>query len=464
MLSQIKVNDIEVTSVDSSIQVYSDNLIISGAVADNIYRIDDELTTTIHQYNGTDADLDVCDSSGYVLCRFENGEIETKNFNSALTVNYTDDDSKANLNIGDEEGYVICQFSDGHIKTKNFDSRNITVNKAARPLNGIENFTVKVNYQNTYCEIGISENELIDSSVYEYDDYCVVGIPENYSSSGTPVRLIIHCGGTGERIFSSTNPITSHFHGWEYFLAKGYAVLDCNGISDSYISTIRNGGSRNHFGCKYLLQSYKKAYDYVIDKYNIASDGCFVAGISMGGLSSFMIVQSGLFPVLAQAGFCPCIDLFKQNFLNPWSDNTSKTAIDYGFDFKQEGETNAQWFIRNIDKTIGWNSMMKNVVGDASDVNDYFDGAAEEAAYEKLNKPYPCPLKIWHCKNDSTVTYRYSKYIVTMIRNAGCYAELHSFDTGGHGGGWLTGSVQDGSLTTSINFYEAIKFFERFSK
>ena len=278
------------------------------------------------------------------------------------------------------------------------------------------------------------------------------------------MRLIIHCGGTGERISASTNPVVSNFHGWRYFLNKGYAVLDCNGIADDYITNIRNGGSRNHFGCKYLLQSYKKAYDYIIDKYNIATDGCYVTGISMGGLSSFMIVQSGLFPVLAQAGFCPCIDLFKQNFLKPWNDNASKTPIDYGFDEKQNGETDTQWYIRNIDKTIGWNNMMKNVVGDISDVNDYFDGASEEAAYAKLSKSYPCPLKIWHCKDDGTVTYRYSKYIVMMIRNAGCYAELHSFDTGSHGGGWTYGSVQDGDFTTTVPFYEAIKFFERFSK
>ena len=97
---------------------------------------------------------------------------------------------------------------------------------------------------------------------------------------------------------------------------------------------------------------------------------------------------------------------------------------------------------------------------------DFYPGGiipeAEANAYNSMAKIYPCPLKIWHCMDDTTVLYRYSQFMVNMIKNGGGIADLTTYETGGHLGGWTHGEVVDEGVTTTEPFYEAIKFFKSF--
>lgn len=79
----------------------------------------------IRVVEGTTPDLDITDEYGYVLARFKDGQLETKEFASAdvSQLKYQSDGSDADLNIADLSGNVIVQFKDGHIATKNFNSR-----------------------------------------------------------------------------------------------------------------------------------------------------------------------------------------------------------------------------------------------------------------------------------------------------------------------------------------------------
>ena len=131
------------------------------------------------------SNLDIADDNGYVLARFAEGHIETKNFDSryigkmdenmgmgeydefdalfpysigdiviyngllykfvaehtgewdSLDVEQTniinevktdvmvDDNDGASLDFSDEEGFVVARFNNGHVKTKNFDSEDV---------------------------------------------------------------------------------------------------------------------------------------------------------------------------------------------------------------------------------------------------------------------------------------------------------------------------------------------------
>lgn len=66
-------------------------------------------------------DFAIKDESGFIITRFRNGDIMTKNFDSAKTAQSTDSDY--DFAIQDENGKVIFALSGGHIKTKYFDSR-----------------------------------------------------------------------------------------------------------------------------------------------------------------------------------------------------------------------------------------------------------------------------------------------------------------------------------------------------
>ena len=79
-------------------------------------------------------DLDITDSNGNVIVRFEDGHIKTKEFDSSNiepapvesgNVEARVADTNVDLDITDSNGNVIVRFANGHIQTKEFDSSNI---------------------------------------------------------------------------------------------------------------------------------------------------------------------------------------------------------------------------------------------------------------------------------------------------------------------------------------------------
>ena len=95
------------------------------AVGDHIDTLK-SVTPKISTPEETDADLYICDSDGNVLAKFEDGGIQTKNFDSAESPKtLTPEETAADLYICDAQGNVIAKFEDGHIVTKNFNSTSI---------------------------------------------------------------------------------------------------------------------------------------------------------------------------------------------------------------------------------------------------------------------------------------------------------------------------------------------------
>ena len=338
---------------------------------------------------------------------------------------------------------------------------------AARPEKGYENFSVSVNY---YREDNTGTSISVQDGNRPYSDYGVIALPESYTTDASaPTRLIILCQGTGERTGVATNPLGNH--GWEYLLAKGYAVMDMNGMSEQWGASQGFPVKNQHYCNKYLIQSYKKGYDYVIKKYNLRKE-VFVMGISMGGGASMLLTQSGLIPVIAQANFCPAISVYKQNYMNPWGGvNQQKTiAGQWGFDDWKTETPSQEYFLQNIDKIKGYDNLLTNTFGSTKEAaNNNYGNDAEREAYLALSKYFPVPIKIWHCADDNTVLYRYSEFFVGMIRNADGKAWLRTMATGGHVGGWNNGKgtvrdtdINGNTVTTSVPFYEAVTFIQKY--
>ena len=71
-------------------------------------------------------DLDISDESGHVLMRLADGEVKTKEFDSAKAAKMQNSiDSSADMDFVDPAGNVVLRVQDGHIQTKKFNSRNI---------------------------------------------------------------------------------------------------------------------------------------------------------------------------------------------------------------------------------------------------------------------------------------------------------------------------------------------------
>ena len=113
-----------------------------GVMEVDLNRLDKEINNRpVDVGTSNNADFSISDAAGNVICKFEDGHIKTKRFDSKENYSKREIDSLIegiggnsqldilNLNgldfaISDAAGNVVLKISGGHIKTKNFDSRD----------------------------------------------------------------------------------------------------------------------------------------------------------------------------------------------------------------------------------------------------------------------------------------------------------------------------------------------------
>ncbi len=234
-----------------------------------------------------------------------------------------------------------------------------------------------------------------------YQDNGFLMLPDSYSQTGTPTRLVINCHGAGGTVTTDDSQV-EHQILTGYLLANGYAVMDVNGLPDRYADEF-GIDIRNNIGSPTATDSYVTAYHYCIEHFNILPD-VFVHGGSMGGISSTNLVLSGRIPVIAQTGFCPVLDTYNEIFLHPWSGGLPKTAL--GLLYSLDRDADGEWIYQE-EKVLGCNPM----------------------ASEKV---HPCPLFFCHCANDPTVNPQVTESYIARAKAQGIEAELLILPDGGH--------------------------------
>ena len=236
-----------------------------------------------------------------------------------------------------------------------------------------------------------------------YEDNGFIILPDTYSETGTPTRLVINCHGAGGTVTTNDSQV-EHQELTKYLVANGYAVMDVNGLPEKYAE--ENGiDIRNNIGSPIAMRSYVKAYHYCMANFNLYPD-VFVHGGSMGGISSTNLVLSGQIPVIAHSAFCPVLDTYNQIYLHPWSDGLPRTALGkiYSLDKDDSGE-----YVYDESKISGYNP-----------------------AENKKAECYPVPVKFWHCIDDEVVNYEATKKFVEKIKSCGGAAHLRTLPYGGH--------------------------------
>ena len=259
-------------------------------------------------------------------------------------------------------------------------------------------------------KIGVNCADFYDKGDEElYEDCGMIALPDGYSDTGAPTRLVINCHGAGGTVSTDDSQVEQQLL-TKYLLANGYAVMDVNGLPLEYAEE-RGIDIRNNIGSPIALESYIKAYHFCMDRFHLKRD-VFVHGASMGGISSTNLVLSGSIPVIAQSGLCPVLDTYAQIFLHPWSEGLPKVALQkfYHLDTDEGGEV-----VYDAEKIAGFNPMGRCIpIGD------------------KEYLPYPVPLKFWQCEDDEIVCIDSTKRFVRAIKNAGGIADLCTFPEGGH--------------------------------
>lgn len=99
--------------------------VLDGKITELGQEIDSKIDK-LPQIGDSASDLDIADESANIIARFKNGEIKTKNFDSAKSIRTEDTDFDVeNLSIADNNGKVVFQVKNGYPKTKNFDGEQI---------------------------------------------------------------------------------------------------------------------------------------------------------------------------------------------------------------------------------------------------------------------------------------------------------------------------------------------------
>jgi len=343
-------------------------------------------------------------------------------------------------------------------------------NYEERPVTGIEKFQVTVNGNYPYYD---NETTAVSDTTSAHVDDAVIALPAGYLKNGNPTRMVIYCHGAGSPVNSSTNNLGTNTVA--YLLAKGYAVLDVNGLPADIWESGEPDSKCAGMGGQIALQCYTKAYRYVINKYNLAKDGVLIFGQSMGGLTSCNLIAQNAIPILAQVLEAPITDLYTQAWLNPFFGGAKGTRFEtakyYNFTnyntFDFAGATSGQlqtYWDANRSKVVGFNPSEFQSITPVTSVN-FGSGTA---SYSKF-KNHRVPLLIIHSIYDTVSTIINSVNFVNSIKFAGGIASLRKVDDGNvnpnqHSPMDFTDVITDAEgVTTRATVREAYLFFKRYT-
>ena len=289
-------------------------------------------------------------------------------------------------------------------------------------------FTVPINQYDP--DLSLTTNTVLDNENDMVDVDCYLKLPSTYNpDSRTKTKLIMITHGAGQSATSwvqnsNYNNITNAM------LNAGYAVFDCNGYNNT------NAGV-NHWGCEKALQCYRKAYDYVINNYNVEHNFS-IYGFSMGGLTALNLAYSMIANV-------KCIALSSPVISGYYYDDRRRgfPSVNYAASYYVDANTNAGL---DPDRFIGHDPLQSIIT-----IND------KEYMFQKI-----APLKIWFGGNESIVNKdgnncvpkEHAIQLVNAIRNANGVAWYREFENCGH-------EICYGGNSNAIQEY--IMFFNRYN-
>ena len=431
----------------------------------------------------------------------------------AIVIKRTDDADVTASDLDCIESFIYhSDLSDLEVRVESLEQ---TVNEkyADRPANGYEEFTVSVD--TSVPDTDGTALSLQDTQTFE-NDKGKIYLPSSYSATGNPTRLIIHCHGASQNYNNGTVfPKASSLVTIDYLLAKGYAVMDVNGLPGTHSFYATTCGN------PVAYRSYLAAYKWAVTKYNLYKD-IFVIGISAGSVPALQISQIETIPVLACVTYCGIMDFSRGWMLlggyHPNSQGPNiKGYLADKFAFTGTRPTlgnidpcsDAEWeyVVSNWAKFSGWNPYTMGIsstitreeyrtivsviygselpdwinedysfesvqkmllsfkIPQRGDLSAYQTAIAQEQKlFDTCSVHRKVPLKMFHATDDDVAPYRYSKYFYEMCKRGGSTVEFRTFASGGHNPTGDTQNVTVGgvSITTNTLSLEVLDWLQRF--
>lgn len=341
------------------------------------------------------------------------------------------------------QGRLLKQMIDA-IPTQSGGSGGTVTSKADAPAAGYDLFIYDVD-----CGLEDRADRLqstnVQGAVDVSTDVSLIKFPGTYTAAGMPTRLVIYNHGAS----SSLPAVNMTEYAEKYtnaLISAGYAVLFVNGLPVKFRDKRYASYDGLCFGGPLYLRSAIAAYNYVTGKYNIATDGCFVVGQSMGGLATVNLVNAGVLPIKAIAVDAPVLDLYNDAYKSGgWASGTlaggTATAIAWAFQFDGFDWANGKYTTdgstykavsninagENADATAIWQANQEKIAG----YNPFETGKfMTDSSHYGIK--LPCPVMVWHGETDGTNQISISRAWVDMLRRGGTIAYMRTVKTNVH--------------------------------
>lgn len=304
----------------------------------------------------------------------------------------------------------------------------------------------------------------IDSTWFTYDvqyngatyrNQGIIKVPPNYDVFGEPSRLIIFCTGSKGSYYNYFHFSSGYRDYIDYLVREGYAVATFWDWTTKYIDL--QGG--NNFGSPITMAAIEQGYRWIVENFNIRTDGAFVFGKSAGGRKVGNLVSRSGIPLLAAAMLAPALAVTKNRSWEKYAfgyslEERMAYAEDFGFDIDGDPEvllgSTGQYpaitpeFISfmeaNLPKTLGyaplWNGLVDADLDQLVDMEiDPYGAGYDESYYQHLKRVIQTPVKVWMAMDDSREIEPHQMLAyVKSIREANGIAEVRLMPdgTGGH--------------------------------
>lgn len=401
--------------------------------------------------------------------------------------------SLTNIPIKTEYIGIDIQRTDNYKEIRNIkisliSSREFELSKRFAPRNELVYFGFEVRLNN-------NREEPDDINVYNgvnerHFDNGYIYLPSNYTNDGEPVPLILFVHGTGQHPWATKVPPSGEYSMYDslfkFLTYNGYAVASCCGVTDK---NHKNYGVKD-FKCAPIgLDCYNSMYKFLIENYNISTDGCYVFGKSTGGQGAMQIAFNGSMKIKAVGQMTPSMSSLGSDLRyceNPTlnfvmtnlgiNDANFTPAYSQGYNFSEKEQ---QIIIDNIDRFIGYDPFsICNTVDYTALTKALFKYKFREVDKEdvwqivntgKIIQNFP--LKIWDSEDDNATPFIYERFYQKMARNGGsiCYLRKMPKNTGGRDNHFCVDSSSaittnyntkyNGTVKTTVAFAELVDWF-----
>ena len=322
----------------------------------------------------------------------------------------------------------------------------------------------------------------LEYTIDEYGHYTrgYLKLPSNYTQIGKSIPLIVFVHGSADFGHINARAMTDNYMPYYNYLRDcGYAVFDCFGWGNKYGDV---GQVANTFGTPTNNRCYIEGIKYVCKNYNIDITKVYVSCKSLSGIQALALALQREIPIRAVGMLAPELDILNTRPLGYSRQCSTLLARDMEFsgDWQSVLDVDKDVYDRTavfeylntqIDTLANHNPIWKKVLIANS------DKMAISATKNYDNSAFricDTPIKIWVAEDDEAVSYNQCQYLVSTLKNGGCYAELRTMPdgTGGHHSvDYDTNAPKVDSITTRLGithtnvptaYVELIEFFERF--